>query len=225
MDALGVQQRRVGDQDRRQAHLGDGQVTGGRGGHRAAPTRSSPVASRVCRSARSAGEGSTSGARTGPPDRPQPGSRLDQRDGVPGHPVADGDERDVELAQQRLHQGVVAVAQGGEEGRRDLGCEGVDGGGVGRYADRGVRTRLEFGGGGPVEEQEALGRGEGEALQPVEVAVAVLEPDDAGDAGDAPERLGAEGDLAALVGDERERGAGGDLLQLRDEPSCGAATR
>ncbi|CAM5657484.1 hypothetical protein SCANM63S_06219 [Streptomyces canarius] len=38
--ALGVEQRRVGDQDRRQPHLGDGQVTG----HGRAPTGSDPAA-------------------------------------------------------------------------------------------------------------------------------------------------------------------------------------
>ncbi len=58
--ALRVQQRRVRDQDRRQPYVRDGEV------HRAAPTRSRPAVRTVLRVARSAVEGSVSGARTGP---------------------------------------------------------------------------------------------------------------------------------------------------------------
>ncbi|CAM5286083.1 hypothetical protein SGRIM128S_04178 [Streptomyces griseomycini] len=71
VDALGVEQGRVGDEDRRQPDLRHGQVAGRRCGHRAAPTRSSPAASTALRSARSAAEGSVSGARTGPTGCPR----------------------------------------------------------------------------------------------------------------------------------------------------------
>ena len=112
---------------------------------------------------------------------------------------------------------MVAVAQGGEEGAGDLGGEGVHGGGVGGDADGGVGAGLDLGGGGAVEEQEVLGCGQREALKAVQVAVAVLEADDVRQGGDAAERVGGEGDLAALVGDQGQRGAGGDLLQLGDQ--------
>ncbi|CAM5727122.1 hypothetical protein SVIOM342S_10175 [Streptomyces violaceorubidus] len=74
--ALGVEQGRVGDQDRRQVDGRDGQVAG----HRAAPTRSSPVVSRVLSSARSAGDGSVRGARTGPTGQPRSRAAAFTRD-------------------------------------------------------------------------------------------------------------------------------------------------
>ncbi|CAM5554932.1 hypothetical protein STENM223S_03747 [Streptomyces tendae] len=112
---------------------------------------------------------------------------------------------------------MVVGAQGGEEGVRDLGGEGVDGGGVGGDSDGGVRAGLDLGGGGAVEEQEVPGGGEDRALEAVQVAVAVLEADDAGDRGQAPDGLGGVGDLTPLVGDQREPGPGGDPLHLRDQ--------
>src|SRR5690606_332436 len=105
----------------------------------------------------------------------QPGRGLHQGHRVAGGAAAQFDEGDVEAAQQLVHGALVAVAQGGEEGVGDLGGEGVHGGGVGGDADGGVGAGLDLGGGGAVEEQEVLGGGEGEALHPVEVAVAVLE--------------------------------------------------
>lgn len=101
----------------------------------------------------------------------------------------------------------------------------MHGGGVGGDADGGVGAGLDLGGGGAVEEEEVLGGGEDRALEAVEVAVPVLEADHTGDAGQAPDGLGGVGDLAALVGDEREPGARGDPLHLGDQAVLGAAVR
>lgn len=147
----------------------------------------------------------------------QPGGRLHQRHRVSRGAVAQFDERHVEAAQQPVEGVRVAVTEGGEEGAGDFRREGVHGGGVGGDADRGVGPGLDLGGGGAVEEQEVVGGGEGEALEAVEVAVAVLEPDDVRQGGDAAQRVGGVGDLAALVRDERQRGAGGERLELGDE--------
>jgi hypothetical protein len=177
------------------------------------------VSSTFARSARSPGPGSVSGARTGPTGRPaQPGGRLDQRDGVAGHSIAQFHQGHVELPQQPVDGVVVACGQCGEEGVRDFRREGVHGRGISRDADGGVGASLDFGGGRAVEEQEAFRRGEGEALEPVEVAAPVLEADHGRDFRDPAQAGGGEGDLVALVGDQWQVGAVGDPAQLLHQP-------
>jgi hypothetical protein len=147
----------------------------------------------------------------------QPYARLHQRDGVTPAPVAQFDEGTEEPVEQTGHLGVVASGERPVEGQGDLGSEAEDRGRVEVHAEAPVRQAGLLRGGQPVEVAEATGHllrylgtdRADDALQQIEVSEAVLEPDDAGGAGELRDGGRGEDGVVALVDDDIEARGGG----------------